>query len=320
MVALDPQCVLCWDALAGSLVSMAQELEPGPAEKLHAEARQVREHIAHIAPDSWVARRDRSNALWREGKRAEAITLAKQIVDAGPPTKERVFDYAFMIYAMGHLEETVALVEQVRALEPKALFLSRDLQFDYTAARRYQDAEAEYLRGLELEGSQLEPNYVAFFRQLAGERPGGLEELRMLHGRLLNQNGVYATPFFRDLGAELDDRQGMLALVRKALADESYGGGAGLAFVWTNVADALGDADLAVASLRKQFESQEEFEEGSMEQFPYVFYWNFPYSTLRAHPDYKKLLIQGGVVDYWRQTGKWGDGCEPVGMDDFRCQ
>lgn len=142
----------------------------------------------------------------------------------------------------------------------------------------------------------------------------------MLHGRLLKQDGVYVTPFFRDLGARLDDRQAMLALVRKALADDSYGGGDGLAFAWVNVADALGDADLAVAALRKQFESQKEFEEGSMEQFPYVFYWNFPYSTLRAHPDYKKLLIQGGVVGYWRQTGKWGDGCEPVGEDDFRCQ
>ena len=23
---------------------------------------------------------------------------------------------------------------------------------------------------------------------------------------------------------------------------------------------------------------------------------------------------------YWRHTGKWGDGCAPVGADDFQCQ
>ena len=33
-----------------------------------------------------------------------------------------------------------------------------------------------------------------------------------------------------------------------------------------------------------------------------------------------RLLVETGVVDYWRQTGKWGDGCAPVGEDDFQCR
>jgi len=320
MVALDPQCVLCWDALAGSLGSMAQEVGGTQSEQLRAEAAQVREHIAAIAPGSWVAKRDRSNALWRQGKRAEAIALAKDVVDSAPPGKERAWDYAYMIYAMGHLDETVALVEQVRAVEPRALFLSRDLQFDYTAARRYEEAEAEYQRGRELEGSQLSPDYVAFIRQLAGKRPGGAQELEGLYRRLLQQDKEFATPFFRDLGTRLGDREAMLALVRKALADEAYGGGADFAYVWTNVADALGDADLAVAGLRKELERAQGFKEGAMAQFPYVAFWNSPYSGLRAHPGYKQLLIEAGVADYWRQTGRWGDGCGPLGNDDFQCR
>ncbi|HEY6641420.1 winged helix-turn-helix domain-containing protein [Povalibacter sp.] len=318
MVALDPQCTLCWDALASSLRSMAQEVGGAQAEQLRAEALQVRERIARMAPDSWVAKRDRSNALWLAGKRAEAIALAKEIVDSGPLTTERVWDYAYMIYAMGHLNETIALVEQVRAVEPMALFLSRDLQFDYTAARRYQDAEAEYQRGLKLEGIQLEPTYMAFFRQLAGKRPGGLQELRELHRQLLEQGKGFDTPFFRDLGQELDDRAAMLDLVRKALTDGAYGGD--LAYVWTSVADALGDADLAVAALRKELEAQQGFQEGTLPQFPYVAFWNAPFSGVRAHSDYKRLLIEAGVADYWRQTGKWGDGCRPVGTDDFQCE
>ncbi|HEU5137500.1 MAG TPA: hypothetical protein VFU13_20320 [Steroidobacteraceae bacterium] len=47
---------------------------------------------------------------------------------------------------------------------------------------------------------------------------------------------------------------------------------------------------------------------------------NVPYSDVRAHPDYKTLLTQAGVADYWRQTGRWGDGCQPAGADDFHCQ
>ncbi|WFC41778.1 winged helix-turn-helix domain-containing protein [Pseudoxanthomonas sp. SE1] len=319
MVALDAQCVLCWDALAVSLNAMAEELDDVQADRLRAEALQIRNHIARIAPESWVARRDRSNALWREGSRAEAIALARQITDAGPLTKERTWDYAYMLYAMGHLEDTIALVEQVRATEPRALFLSRDLQYDYTAARRYPDAEAEYQRGLRLEGSQREPDYVAFFRQLAGRRPGGTPELQALHRRLLRYDGL-DTPFLRDLGEVLDDREAMLVLVRRALADDAYAGGVEVAYTRTSVADALGDADLAVRSLRRELEAQPGFEDGTMAQHAYVAFWNVPYSGTRAHPDFKALLVKAGVVDYWRQTGRWGDGCGPVGADDFQCR
>ncbi|MEL1266272.1 winged helix-turn-helix domain-containing protein [Pseudoxanthomonas putridarboris] len=324
MVALDPQCVLCWDALAVSLNAVAQEVGGIQAGQLRTEASQVRERIARIAPDSWVARRDRSNALWREGRRGEAIALAKQIVDSGPLTKERVWDYSYMIFAMGRLEETIALVEQVRAREPLALFLSRDLQYCYTAARRYEDAEAEYRRGRELEGSQAEPDSVAFFRQLAGERPGGLQELRELHGKLLQRRGgFFRSPLFRDLGAVLDEREAMLALVRKALTDDAYGGAAAdpwTAEHWSMVADALGDADLAATALRRTLEAHEGFREGTMHQNFYTSLWISPYSGLRGHPDFKKLLIEAGVADYWRQTGRWGDGCGPVGAGDFQCR
>ena len=52
----------------------------------------------------------------------------------------------------------------------------------------------------------------------------------------------------------------------------------------------------------------------------YFALWLAPYSSLRAHPEFKKLLIETGLAAYWRQTGKWGDGCKPVDADDFQCQ
>jgi TolB-like protein/DNA-binding winged helix-turn-helix (wHTH) protein len=320
MVALDPQCVLCRDLLARSLDSVARELGEAGGGPLRAEAQQVRAEIARVAPDSWVGRLIRADALWRGGDRAGAIELARQVVDSGPLTKERVWDYTFMIYAMGHLEEATALVERVRAVEPMALYLSRDLQYDYTATRRFEDAEAEYRRARVLEGSQLSPDYLAFFRQLAGRRPGAPEDLRELHARLLRQGREFDTPFFEELGTVLDDREAMLALVRRALADDAYGGGAGAAYVWTSVADALGDADLAVAAMRRDLAGWEGFGQGRLGPAPYVALWNAPYSNVRTHPEFKKLLAETGVVAYWRQTGRWGDGCGPVGDEDFQCR
>ncbi|HUD43598.1 MAG TPA: winged helix-turn-helix domain-containing protein [Dokdonella sp.] len=319
MVALDPHCALCWDALARSLAAVADDLDEAQAGALRAEAREARERIARIAPGSWIAQRDRANALWREGRRAEALALAGQLAASGPLTHERVWDYAFMTYAVGHLDDTTALVEQVRANDPMLLYLSRDLQYDYTATRRYADAEAEYRRGQVLDGSQQSPDFLAFCRQLAGQRPGDAAALRELHTRL-RQDARFDTPFFRDLGTALEDREAMRELVRRALADETYGGGARAADVWTAIADALGDADLAVAAMRRTLENAEGFSQGTMPQRFYVALWNAPYSGVRAHPDFKRLLIETGVADYWRQTGRWGDGCEPLGSEDFRCR
>jgi hypothetical protein len=82
----------------------------------------------------------------------------------------------------------------------------------------------------------------------------------------------------------------------------------------------LGDADLAVAAMRKTLESIDGFQERAMAQYAYVLFWNAPYSSVRAHPDFKRLLVETGVADYWRRTGKWGDGCRPTGADDFHCE
>jgi hypothetical protein len=112
----------------------------------------------------------------------------------------------------------------------------------------------------------------------------------------------------------------MLAILREAAADPAYGGAPRGLYVQMEAADALGDADLAVDALRRFLESAEGFAEGRLHHRTYWQFWTSPHSSLRSHPEFKRLLIQTGVADYWRQTGKWGDGCGPVGEDDFQCK
>ena len=66
--------------------------------------------------------------LWREGKRAEAVAVANEIMYGGPFTYEHWCPYINMIFAVGHLEETVALFERLRTIEQQVMFVSRDLQ------------------------------------------------------------------------------------------------------------------------------------------------------------------------------------------------
>jgi TolB-like protein/phenylpyruvate tautomerase PptA (4-oxalocrotonate tautomerase family) len=315
-VALDPGFVLGWDALARSLRALASEVDEVQAERLREEATEVRARIAELAPDHWIVKRERAYALWREGKWAEAIALTKEIMEGGPMSYERAFPYTELIFSVGHLDETVAVVEQLKVIEPLAMFISRDLQYDYTAARRIDDAEAEYRRSLSLEGNDTEPTFLAFHRMLA--RPDAdLEALRDLHGRMTKR---YSWPFLLDLGGVLNDRDAMRAILRKAATDPAYGGGGPALISQMETADALGDADLAVDALHRFLESVDGFAEGRMNHRAYWQFWTTPHSGIRSHPEFKRLLIQTGVADYWRKTGKWGDGCKPIGADDFQCE
>jgi tetratricopeptide (TPR) repeat protein len=314
-VAFDPEFVLAWDALATSLDNLAYRVDKVQGERLRAEVEQIRGHIAQLAPDHWSVKRERAYNLWGEGKRAEAIAVAREIMETGPPTYEHAVPYANLIFAAGHLDETVAVEEKFRAIEPLAMSHSRNLQFDYTAARRYDEAEAEYRRSLALEGNREAPIGLAFERMLA-QKDADLEALRELHGQLVQDSGDSVSPYFRDLGAVLHDRDAMLAILHKAAADPAYRGNYSVWFL----ADALGEAGLAAAWLREDMERRKGFKEGHMDYRSHFELWLASYSGLRAHPEFKKLLIETGLADYWRQTGKWGDACKPVGADDFECQ
>jgi len=41
-------------------------------------------------------------------------------------------------------------------------------------------------------------------------------------------------------------------------------------------------------------------------------------TVLRQHPRFREMVVESGLIDYWRRWG-WSDYCEPVGEDDFRC-
>ena len=266
-VAFDPKFVLAWDALAISLRGLAVNVDDAQAEQLRAEAEQVRARIAQLAPDHWSVKRERAYSLWREGKRAEAIAVAKEIMDSGPLTYEHAVPYTNLIFAAGHLDEAVALDEQLRAIEPLAMFHSRNLQWDYIAARRYDESEAEYRRSLTLEGSHSDPAWVAFLRMLA-HKDADLKALRELYRQVVQDFGGPVPPFVRDLGAVLHDRDAMLAILRNAAADPAYRGGDEF---WlelqtiASLADALGEADLAAAALREAMEGTKGFKEGHMD-------------------------------------------------------
>jgi TolB-like protein len=314
-VALDPQFALAWDNLARLLdiiTTLSCMRDPGgcsadtAVERWKADAVQARKRVEALAPDSWMVQRHRAYSLWAEGKWPEAVAVAKGILDKGPFTLEHAEPYGDLLFSVGRIEEVVALIERVKAIEPLVPYVSRDLQWDLTAVGRLSEAEVEYQRSRSLDGSHDGPDFAAFLRLLARE-DADLPTLRVLHGKVLKQREPNPPAFLRELGEKLHDRADMRALVRKAYTVHPDP-------MIQYFADALGDPELALAGMRAMWKGPSP---------SYGAYWGLyllPHSGMRSLPGYKELMREVGLVDYWQKTGDWGDICRPVGKDDFECR
>ena len=215
-VRLDPQFVLAWDSLASSLWTSAQvvgDTQPEQAEQLRAEAQQAWRRVAELAPDSWIVLRKRSDDLLRDEKWSESEAVARRLLSSGSFSFERAQPLINVLFSTGRLNETIELQSQVMALEPRAMFVSRDLQFDLYAAGRFEEAEAEYQRSRTLDGSHTTPDLLAFIRGLA--RPNAdMQALRALvEGALVPG----ARKLWDDFGSAIPNRQNMLAVLKNSL-------------------------------------------------------------------------------------------------------
>lgn len=45
--------------------------------------------------------------------------------------------------------------------------------------------------------------------------------------------------------------------------------------------------------------------------------WHPVFSEMRKLPEFKSLIVDLKLAQYWRATGKWGDFCRPTGAGDF---
>src|SRR6185312_9136721 len=134
-----------------------------------AEAAQVRARVMAMAPQSWIAKRRRVEDALRARNWAEAEAVAAEIMKTEPwaaRNVDRAYPFINVVFSPGRLDATIALVDQVKTREPLAMFVSRDQQFNYWSAGRFEEAEAEYQRSRTLDGDHSMSDWLAFVRTL----------------------------------------------------------------------------------------------------------------------------------------------------------
>jgi TolB-like protein/tetratricopeptide (TPR) repeat protein len=304
-VRLDPEFVVAWDGLAMSLQWLANSVgatQPEQADQLRAESEQAGRRVAELAPNGWVALSNRSADLMLAEKWAESEAVARQLVESGPLNFERSYRLGSVLFATGRINEAIELQAQVLALEPRALMVSRDQQFNLFAAGRLEEVEAEYQRSRALEGNHTNADLLAFLRGLARQDADQQALRELFLGTLLPGD----VDWWHEFGAAIPGRDEMLAVLRRSskAAEQAH----------VLLADALGDRDLAFSALHSLLASERGKFTGA-----YYAPWLMVYSGARADPRFKQLMRELGLADFWRQSGKWPDFCGPVGKDDFEC-
>jgi serine/threonine protein kinase len=314
-VQFDPKFALAWGELPDeirlltiSLLQLGEQVGGSQVTTLDEEARRARARAVEAAPESWIALRIRSEQLANEKRWAESLALARRILEEGPFTLERAYPYINVAFAVGHLDDSIGIVDRLIKVEPLAMYLSRDQQWNLSGARRYAEAEAEYLRSIDLEGSHDETDAIAFIRTLA-LKPGDHAMLRRTYPAYGRWLAPSIQTWYPKIESLLDDTPAIRAFTRDVITERQQ--------TFTNarfLADALGEPELAFEAMKALMED------------PLMDYrrnwqlWILPYSRLRTLPAWKRKLIEAGIPEYWRTSGKWGDFCKPVGADDFECR
>jgi DNA-binding winged helix-turn-helix (wHTH) protein/TolB-like protein len=203
-------------------------------------------------------------------------------------------NYVLLLMAAGRLESARALIKQFRETEPLHQPLLGVLMQDDAELRDEKAADAVYGLGRALFGDQwFYGDGVANWIRLGR---GEIEALDI------------SDPLFSVFAERIGDPDAALVLLNSAAQDPQYQSAVGFAnlAIW---AAYFGDTRLAVNLLEKSV---------SRSAFQMHVVWLPEFDEVRQSPEFKSLLIEMGLVDYWRATG-WPEVCRAVGRDDFVC-
>jgi TolB-like protein len=308
-VQIDPDFVRAWAALHANLYASLIFL-PERVTALRTEMQQVQAQLEKLAPEDWFTRGVRvTQALeehqWSaanaqiEAARASAATLGYSL-----PVPA---NFNYFLYATGRVNEVVSGRSATDA-DPLSLNASYGRQVALWLAGRFEDAQKEYERSQSLEGDRTQINSLTVLRLLVRRADPAQVEA---HFRQHPPDSAFFGRMVSQLLPALRDPQAAVAILRRALTDPEYQSATAM-LVLVYWADYFDDRALVLQSLRKTYVDLQGTNLGIL--------WG-PWRTQpRATPEFKAILKDLGLADYFRKSGNWGEYCKPIGDTDFECR
>jgi TolB-like protein len=303
-LALDPEFTLAWRGLyqahRDASMVVAESSEQAQMGMTEAAARMLA-----LAPNAWWSHELRVNQFYDQRRWAEAEAAAAAALAGAPSSEvEPIWTYCILLSAVGRPEEAVQYAARVRQIEPLSLRTSAELQVQLDLSGRAAEAEAEYERSKDLPGDRQVVENFALLRALGS---GDAEAVRNSVRRYMACDTAPVAGL-EGLPEMFDQPQTMLARLRQAAVNPANQDSRRQLRIalW---GASYGDIDRAVSALRRFALDLRSPRLGVI--------WVRTLSGARRTPAFKEFLRELGLVDYWRQTGKWGEFVRPVGDDDF---
>ncbi len=212
--------------------------------------------------------------------------------------------HGLMLVSVGRSSEAVRALEIARAADPLEPFVTGVLQMLLDEDGRPAEARAEYERTRDLPGRRELAEHAAVIR-LWGS--GDLTAIQAQARRYLDSQ-VIGMPVLREVYSAFDEPHTALALLRSAFDDPNYQHPTRLGIIGLYAAH-FGDSEFAVAAMRRAHTF--------MGNLTANLIWYSVLGEARRTGEFKQLVKDIGVYNYWRASGQWGEFARPKGDDDF---
>jgi len=299
---LDPDYALAWAQLADACHFAAENWGEEEPYRLAERRDRAIERALSLAPESpQVVARSAQLRIFEGQYRVARLLLDdlnRRYEGRDIPTSLVYLDLSLK---MGRLGDAYRAIGNIVRRDPLNPLLPTYLSQLYLLWERPDDALAEVERAIQSGNQDLGLNSMAITMALATGRRDEIEEWLERYIELLPE--VWLDPYIFEHAVleRLDDRDAMLEYLGGLHSRSSR---PGIEYRIVHWAAYLGDDEMALGSLQRSPE-------------PWTF-WNPLLKRVRKTDEFKQILIDAGIVDYWREFG-WGSFCSPTEGDGFEC-
>jgi TolB-like protein/DNA-binding winged helix-turn-helix (wHTH) protein len=309
-VELDPEFGLIWLDL-GIYYSRIENNFPGGIQGGHKKAEQAFERARELTPDSpfvlhRMVTRSIANGDWLEADRLRQESI-KAAATYSLQSYINGFNASFLHY-VGRSKEAVNYYERIRASDPlnidNAAWLTEIYAYTGDFAASFMEAD----RGMALEGAQQGLRRNALLTALAS---GDRIEIEKRLALVLEIEGNDQS-FSNKMRQLLDDPVTAIAELHR-LGSKPENQSHLMKLITSQWAAYFGDPEYALEGLQ-------DIAEGGGISLVASYSWHPIFREMRRLEGFKDLILDIGLAEYWRTSGKWSDFCQAVGEDDFECR
>lgn len=308
-VKTDPEYGRAWLQLGAIYDESQLILSQDQALDFPAQAAMAFAQAAEQAPDMPELMLVEANRLRYAGRFLEAEKMYQRYFENyGNSVARAMEEYGHMLARTGQFNEAIAMFRRARRADPFAPRYTYQLAFHELIRGQINEVRQLADFGLGLEGGQL------LFRTLEWDmamREGDLDRAAaMIRAYFDNSNNSYDSTISRQFMEkfadilELNDFESSTDDIIAMINDPSV------------TPLELGYVARLVALMGQPEIALDYFFAGDGN----AAVWDKVYDDMRRLPDFNRLLQEKGMVDYWRDTGNWGDFCVAAGGRDFVCK